>query len=117
MRRAIAIYHWEPEGCWAESPDAPGFSAAADTLSELREQVRSGLSFYFDDEVEVVDEMPDAHPRWALSADAPIVSAHSNLWQAIVAYGTTVTGVAERLAGTASVGYSTAAASVATVAP
>lgn len=28
---------------WAETTDVPGFSAAADTLAELRERVRSAL--------------------------------------------------------------------------
>lgn len=30
------VFHSEPEGCWAESPDIPGFSAAADDFPELR---------------------------------------------------------------------------------
>lgn len=42
--------HYEPEGWWAESPQAPGYSAAGSTLEELQERVESGLRFYFDDE-------------------------------------------------------------------
>jgi hypothetical protein len=37
------IYHVEAEGCWAESPDLPGYSAAADTIPELRELVRTSV--------------------------------------------------------------------------
>lgn len=37
------VYHREPEGWWAESPDLPGFSAAAPTLLELRDTVQAAL--------------------------------------------------------------------------
>lgn len=40
----VVIYHSEPDGCWAESPDQPGFSAAADTLPQLRRQVRAAIA-------------------------------------------------------------------------
>ena len=37
------VFHTEPEGCWAEAPDVPGFSAAADDLPDLRSRVRAAL--------------------------------------------------------------------------
>jgi predicted RNase H-like HicB family nuclease len=46
--KAIIVYcHQEPDGWWAESPAAPGFTAAADSLDELEDQVRGGLQFLF----------------------------------------------------------------------
>jgi predicted RNase H-like HicB family nuclease len=41
------VYHQEGDTWWAESDDAPGFFAAADTLPELRGLVWSGLPFHF----------------------------------------------------------------------
>jgi predicted RNase H-like HicB family nuclease len=37
------VFHSEPEGCWADSPDIPGFSAAADDLPSLRAQVDAAV--------------------------------------------------------------------------
>src|SRR5262249_6829375 len=93
MRRVTVIYHWEPEGCWAESPDAPGFSAAAGTFAELREQVRGGLAFHFDGPVEVVEIVPDVEPAWSVSTDAEVVAASSGLWRRLVGQGTRTAGV------------------------
>jgi predicted RNase H-like HicB family nuclease len=42
------IYHQEPDGFWAESPDAPGFTAVAPTREELDRRVEEGLRFYFE---------------------------------------------------------------------
>lgn len=41
-------YHVEPEGVWAESDEVPGFSAAGESLGEVRGLVREGLAFHFD---------------------------------------------------------------------
>lgn len=41
------IYHQESDGFWAESPDAPGFTAVAPTMEELEQRVEEGLRFYF----------------------------------------------------------------------
>lgn len=43
----VIIYHREPDGFWAESPDAPGFTAVAPTMDELERRVEEGLRFYF----------------------------------------------------------------------
>jgi predicted RNase H-like HicB family nuclease len=44
----IIIYHEEPDGFWAESPDAPGFTAVAPTREELDRRVEEGIQFYFE---------------------------------------------------------------------
>jgi predicted RNase H-like HicB family nuclease len=37
------IYHRDPEGWWAESPEIPGWSAAGSTYEEVRALVDEGL--------------------------------------------------------------------------
>ena len=37
------IYHCEPEGWWAESPDISGWSVAGDTYPEVRALVDAGV--------------------------------------------------------------------------
>ena len=39
------IYHEEPEGWWADSPDIPGWSAAGSSYPELRATVVEGIAF------------------------------------------------------------------------
>jgi predicted RNase H-like HicB family nuclease len=39
------IYHQEPEGWWAESPDVPGWSAAGMTYEEVRALAQDGIPF------------------------------------------------------------------------
>lgn len=46
MIETRVTYHHEDDAWWAESPDVPGFSAAADSLPDLRQVVREGLSFH-----------------------------------------------------------------------
>ena len=43
MDNVRVIYHQEPEGWWAESPDVPGWSAAGESYSEVRALVEEGL--------------------------------------------------------------------------
>lgn len=40
------VLHDETASWWAESPDVPGFSAAADSPSELVADVRDGLAYF-----------------------------------------------------------------------
>jgi predicted RNase H-like HicB family nuclease len=42
---------------WAESPDVPGFSAAAPTLADLRDRATAALAELRDDPVEVVERL------------------------------------------------------------
>jgi hypothetical protein len=37
------IYHCEPEGWWAESPDVAGWSVAGETYAEVRALVDEGV--------------------------------------------------------------------------
>lgn len=42
----VEVYvHREPEGWWAESPAAPGWSATAKSYPELRGLITEGLEF------------------------------------------------------------------------
>lgn len=65
MIQVFVIYHFEPEGWWAESPDVTGYTAAAHSLTELRELVLDGLRFYLRCEDVVMVE------RFAPSSSAP----------------------------------------------
>ena len=51
MKRVHVIYRHEADSWSAESPDAPGYTAVADTLRELRRLVREGLPFFLDEPV------------------------------------------------------------------
>lgn len=42
---ARIIYHREVDGWWAESPDVEGWSAAADTCTEVRQLAMDGVWF------------------------------------------------------------------------
>lgn len=53
-------YHQEQGSWWASSQDVDGFTAAADTVAELRALVREAMPFYLDaDDVELLEEMAD----------------------------------------------------------
>lgn len=56
MRSVRVVYHNETDTWWAESPDVPGFSAAAESLDDLRELVRTGLTFHLGDQIEIFEE-------------------------------------------------------------
>jgi predicted RNase H-like HicB family nuclease len=55
----LVIYHIEPEGCWAELPDIAGFSAAADSIADLRAQVRQALDELLPEAIDDLDERFD----------------------------------------------------------
>ena len=50
MRDITVTYHHEETTWWAESDDLPGFTAVADSISELQSLTYEGVSFYLDDE-------------------------------------------------------------------
>jgi predicted RNase H-like HicB family nuclease len=53
------LYHEEPEGWWAESPDVTGWSAAGQTYDEVRQLAEEGVRFALDDEtVEIEHFVP-----------------------------------------------------------
>lgn len=61
MRRVTVRYHHEPgEGWWADCPDLPGYSAAADSYEAVREQVAEGLPWFAGEEVIILEETPSS---------------------------------------------------------
>ncbi len=54
-RTVTLIYHWEPEGWWADSPDLPGFSAAGATYTDVRHNAIEGAEFAADEPVFIVE--------------------------------------------------------------
>jgi predicted RNase H-like HicB family nuclease len=48
MGTVRVIYHCEPEGWWAESPDIEGWSVAGDSYGEVRALVDAGIAFASD---------------------------------------------------------------------
>jgi len=54
------IYHYEPEGYWAESPDLAGFYAAGLTLGEVRSMVFEGVATHLGPLVTIRERFPDA---------------------------------------------------------
>ena len=44
------VYHREPDGWWAESPDMERWSAAADTYAEVVALAEDGVAFVLADE-------------------------------------------------------------------
>jgi predicted RNase H-like HicB family nuclease len=48
VRHAVTVrilYHQEPQGWWAESPDIAGWSVAGETYDEVRRLAADGVSF------------------------------------------------------------------------
>lgn len=39
------LYHREPDGWWAESPDIAGWTVAGETYEEVRALVNDGITF------------------------------------------------------------------------
>jgi predicted RNase H-like HicB family nuclease len=62
MRTARVIYHHESEGWWADSPDVPGWSAAGDSLTEVKELADEGVEFFLEEEVALVHELASERP-------------------------------------------------------
>jgi predicted RNase H-like HicB family nuclease len=58
-RGARIIYHHEPEGWWAESPDIERFTAAGATFAEVREQAHDGVVFFTGEDLEIDDLFAD----------------------------------------------------------
>lgn len=56
MELIRVIYHCEPEGWWAESPDLKGWTAAADTYDEIVKLVEEGVPFALECEAELEQE-------------------------------------------------------------
>jgi predicted RNase H-like HicB family nuclease len=64
MRTAQLIYHAEPEGWWASSPDLPGYSAAGETFEEVRGLVREGASWWAEEQLDLHHLVPGPRSWW-----------------------------------------------------
>lgn len=69
MRQITVRIHNESGVWWAESPEVPGFSAAADTRDELRELIREGVAYALDDQAHMILEA-----SWSQSKPAEAVT-------------------------------------------
>ena len=81
----VVEYHEDGGSWWADSPMIPGFLAAGDTLSEVRDQVRGGLEFFIQDVPPIIEVIP------------PQITAESSQWAALVSLASTTRGTLQRL--------------------
>jgi predicted RNase H-like HicB family nuclease len=58
------LFHEDEGSWWADSPDLPGFMAAADTFEEVRAMAGEGAAF-FAGEVVAITEAMDFHASFA----------------------------------------------------
>lgn len=59
MEPIRVIYHHEPEGWWAESPDVEGWTAVGSSYSEVLELTQEGIPFALErDEVDLEHYVP-----------------------------------------------------------
>ncbi|MBB4663329.1 type II toxin-antitoxin system HicB family antitoxin [Conexibacter arvalis] len=64
MRTAQLIYHAEPEGWWAASPDLPGYSAVGASFEEVRGLVREGAPWWAEEQLELRHLVPGPRSWW-----------------------------------------------------
>jgi predicted RNase H-like HicB family nuclease len=58
MDTVRVIYHHEPDGWWAESPDIDGWSAAGGTYTEVVKLAEEGAPFTLGHDVELEHYVP-----------------------------------------------------------
>ena len=58
MEPIRVIYHHEPEGWWAESPDVAGWLAAGETYAEVVKLAEEGIQFALEREAELEHYVP-----------------------------------------------------------
>jgi len=58
MESIRVIYHHEPEGWWAESPDVKGWIAAGDSYAEVLRLAEEGIPFALEREVPIEHFVP-----------------------------------------------------------
>lgn len=64
MRTAQLIYHAEPEGWWASSPDLPGYAAAGESFEEVRGLVREGAPWWAEEQLDLHHLVPGPRSWW-----------------------------------------------------
>jgi predicted RNase H-like HicB family nuclease len=50
MRTVRVIYHDDPDGWWAISPEVPGYTAFGETYAEVRDKMVEGLPWYAEED-------------------------------------------------------------------
>lgn len=58
MDSVRVTYHHEEDGCWAESPDVEGWSAAGESFPEVRALAMEGIPFAVGGDVEPEHYVP-----------------------------------------------------------
>ncbi|HYI98750.1 MAG TPA: hypothetical protein VEX36_03590 [Thermoleophilaceae bacterium] len=58
METVRVIYHHEPDGWWAESPDVEGWSAAGDSYADVRKLAHEGIPFALGHEAAIEHYVP-----------------------------------------------------------
>ena len=58
MEPIRVIYHREPEGWWAESPDVKGWTAVGDSYSEVLRLAEEGIPFALEREAHLEHYVP-----------------------------------------------------------
>ncbi len=65
LERIRVIYHREPEGWWAESPDIKGWLAAGDSYEEVVKLAEEGIPFALEHEAHLEHFVPAGEHRAA----------------------------------------------------
>jgi len=68
MRTAQLIYHSEPEGWWAASPDLPGYSAAGESFEEVRGLAREGAPWFAEERLDLRHLVPGPRSAWGAAS-------------------------------------------------
>jgi len=62
MRKITVIFHKEPDGWWAESPDIERYTAVEETYGKLRDLVMDGLPFFLGETAEIIEVFDNQEP-------------------------------------------------------
>lgn len=65
MEKVRIIYHQEPDGWWAESPDVEGWTAAGESYAEVLDLAEEGIPFALGYEPPLEHVVPEAKPASA----------------------------------------------------
>jgi len=62
MGNICVVYHQDGKSWWANSRQVSGFHVGGDSLGQVRERVRSGLSFFLEvSDIEYVEQTEDGN--------------------------------------------------------
>jgi predicted RNase H-like HicB family nuclease len=60
MRTVRVIYHDDPDGWWAESPEVPGYTGFGESYADVRDQMREGLPWFAEEDLLLTHIVPSA---------------------------------------------------------